>query len=277
LSCRFAGVITPGGTLPELPEVEHAARRLRAAALGRRLTKVRLRHPALRRALRVAEVRRVLGHRLTSVDRVGKYQILAFGRGPALRAHFRMTGDWAVGPDGEPHAAHARAELVFDGKVRVTLDDGRALATLSLHDSARAARPDIGPDPFEPGATVAGIAAALRGRRAPIKVLLLDQRILAGVGNIYAAEALWRAKIDPRTPGGRLGPRRLSRLLASIIAVLRLGLRRAGRYQDGEATGRFAVYGREGKPCPRCGAAIRRIVQGGRSSWFCPRCQRLPR
>jgi formamidopyrimidine-DNA glycosylase len=158
--------------------------------------------------------------------------------------------------------------------VRVTLQDSRALASMSVHPSRAHALPVLGPDPLSKASTAEGLAAALHGRRSSIKSALLDQRVLAGVGNIYAVEALWRARIDPRMHAGALGRVRLRRLLSAVARVLRDGLRRAGRYRDGESRDRMAAYGRDGAPCRRCGAPIRRISQTGRSTWFCPRCQR---
>jgi formamidopyrimidine-DNA glycosylase len=156
----------------------------------------------------------------------------------------------------------------------VSLVDPRALGGVSWHAPGQAPVPRLGPDALDESFDATSLRAALRSRRAAIKPALLDQRVVAGVGNIYAAEALWRAQIDPRVVAASLGAVRAARLVDAIRGVLRDALGTPGRYQDGEALERLAVYGREGRPCLRCGAAVRRIVQAGRSTYFCAGCQR---
>jgi len=257
--------------MPELPEVERAARVLRAAISGRRIVRVRVLHAALRRRLPPAAQRRLAGRVVRGVERRGKHQVLHLDDGAALVAHFRMTGDWVIGRTGDAAAPYARAELDLDDGARVTLSDARALATLTLAGDAAAALPALGPEPDDPSLTPASLAASLARRRGAIKPALLDQRVVAGLGNIYAAEALWRARIDPRAPARSLGAARLGRLLAAIRAVLRRPP--AARYQADAASARWNVYDRAGLPCRRCGGAIRRIVQAGRSTYYCPTCQ----
>jgi formamidopyrimidine-DNA glycosylase len=157
----------------------------------------------------------------------------------------------------------------------VQLVDPRALATVRhvASGDVDAVLPELGLEATDPALDAEVLRTALRGRRAPIKVALLDQRVLAGLGNIYAAEALWRARIDPRVPAGALGARRLHRLADAIRETMADAMRAPGRYRD-EAGVSLQVYDREGAPCPRCGAAVRRIVQAGRSTYFCPSCQR---
>ena len=164
--------------------------------------------------------------------------------------------------------------LDLDDGTRVSLVDPRALGGVTWHAPGLAPAPRLGPDALDDAFGGVALRAALRTRRAAIKPALLDQRVVAGVGNIYAAEALWRARIDPRAVASSLGPARAARLVDAIKAVLRDALDAPGRYQDGEALERLAVYGREGEPCARCGAPVRRIVQAGRSTYFCARCQR---
>lgn len=275
--------------MPELPEVEHAARVLRAAIVGRRLERVELFHASLRRRLPDGAAR-LSGRPVLAVERRGKHQLVRLGPpavagvvrpgGPAagdgltLHVHFRMAGDWALLPDESlPLPRHTRAVLVLDDGSRVALVDPRALSTMELL-AADAAPPGLGPDATDPSVRVAYLASALAARRQPIKAALLDQRILAGVGNIYAAEALWLARIDPRTPASRLGPARLARLLDAVREALARGAQVADRYGEPGSAGAFNVYGRAGDPCRRCGARIRRIVQAGRGTWYCPRCQR---
>jgi formamidopyrimidine-DNA glycosylase len=127
---------------------------------------------------------------------------------------------------------------------------------------------------MDPALTISTLGTALATRRAPIKPVLLDQRVVAGLGNIYAAEALWRARIDPRAPASSLGPARRTRLLEAMREVMARALRDPARYSDDDGSTRFDVYDREGRPCRRCGGSIRRITQAGRSTYYCPRCQR---
>ena len=259
--------------MPELPEVETAVRRLRPAIVGRRLAAVRTHHPVARRALGDDVAAGLAGRQVTSVDRIGKHQHLALDDGSVLHAHFRMNGDWHAGRTSDALPAYARVTFDLDDGARVSLVDSRALATV-VWKPAGAPAPVVGPDAAGVGFDAAALGGALRGRRIAIKPALLDQRVVAGVGNIYASEALWRARIDPRVAAGRLGPARLARLVDAVRATLADALADAGRYQDGEALARLAVYGREGAPCRRCDAPVRRFVQAGRSTYFCPRCQR---
>jgi formamidopyrimidine-DNA glycosylase len=188
-----------------------------------------------------------------------------------------MTGGWVVGRVDDALPRFSRAVIEFDDGGRLVLDDPRALSVVLLvnHDSERDA--EIGPDPTQPDFEASHLAAALAGRRVSIKVALLDQRVVAGLGNIYAAESLWHARIDPRTPAGRLSRPRIARLTTAIRKVLARATRNVGRYYgagDAAVDARFAVYDREGKKCQRCGGTIARIIQGGRSTYFCPTCQR---
>ena len=186
-----------------------------------------------------------------------------------------MTGDWLVDDVAIPVAKYARVVIELDDGTRVSLLDPRALSTVTLHREGSKALPVLGPDPTDPALSVEVFRAALARRRIAIKLALLDQRVLAGVGNIYAAEALWLARIDPRVPASSLSRTRQARLLDAIRAVLDKAQQSAGRYRDdGGAGGRFEVYDREGEACSRCGTTIRRIVQGGRSTYYCPHCQR---
>jgi formamidopyrimidine-DNA glycosylase len=182
-----------------------------------------------------------------------------------------MTGDWATGA-AAAKARYPRATLTLDDGSRVVLDDPRALSTLVLDEAGVDPTPDIGPDADDGSLDTAWLAARLASRRIPIKVALLDQSVMAGIGNIYAAEALWRARLDPRLPAKSLDRPAVAKLLSSIRSVLR---RAAGtRYTDGG--GRFDVYDRAGKPCRRCKTPISRITQAGRSTYFCAECQRQP-
>jgi formamidopyrimidine-DNA glycosylase len=163
----------------------------------------------------------------------------------------------------------------FADGTRVALVDPRALSTLSVHPpDGRPVLPTLGPDATDPALTPAALAASLARRRLAIKPALLDQRVIAGVGNIYAAEALWRARLDPRAPARSLTRAQLRRLLDGVRRAMTDANRDSGRYVRGESAERLDVYGRAGEPCRRCGARIVRIVQGGRSTYFCEQCQR---
>ena len=259
--------------MPELPEVEAASRILRSAAVGRTIVSLRMLHPSLRSALPARRLRAVAGRRIDRVERRGKHQLLLLDNGRVIHAHFRMAGDWHVGRTGEALPKFARAVLDLSDGTRISLIDPRALSTVKLHDAGELALPSLGPDPADPAFDVSFLKGALAGRRGAIKPALLDQRVASGVGNIYAAEGLWIARIDPRATASSLGPVRLARLIAGIRQALAAGEASAGRYSEGDASG-LEVYGREGEPCSRCGGRIRRIVQAGRSTYFCPGCQR---
>ena len=256
--------------MPELPEVENAVRRLRAAAVGKTIARVAVLHAALRRRLSPARLRSLRGARVRAVERRGKHQLLVLEDGRVLHAHFRMTGDWHVDGDAEPLPRFARATIAFDDGSRVVLDDPRALSTLELH--AANAPPDLGlgPEPGDPALTAVALRAILSKRRGPIKPVLLDQRVIAGLGNIYAAEALWHSKIAPTTRASSLTLADVKRMLTSIRGVIDRAT--GARYTD-SSVARLAVYDRAGKACRRCRTPIARIVQAGRSTYFCPECQ----
>jgi formamidopyrimidine-DNA glycosylase len=262
--------------MPELPEVEIASVRLRRAAEGRRIVSTRIRHPALRRQLTRSSQARLRGARIDRVERRGKYQLLHLDTGHTLIAHFRMTGDWHIRGHEEPPPRFARAEIVLDNGTHVVLDDPRALSSLQVAPSDALALPRLGPDPLTRSFSARALGVALARRRGPIKPALLDQAIAAGVGNIYASEALWRARVHPAAPAAALQADQLRDITRSIRAVLREALRRASRYSgaDGD-TERFAVYDRRGEPCRRCGTAIERIAQAARSTYYCPNCQQI--
>lgn len=259
--------------MPELPEVEAAVRRLRPVVVGRRITAVATHHARTRSALPADVAARLIGRQITAVERRGKHQHLALDDGTALHVQFRMNGDWHVGRSDGDLPPHARLTLGLDDGTAVSLVDSRALAT-GVWRAHGAVLPRLGPDATDPAFDAGALGRALHGRRIAIKPALLDQRIVAGIGNIYAAEALWRARIDPHVPAGRLGPARLTRLVDAVRATMHDALANTGRYQDGEALERLTVYGREGHPCRRCGAAVRRVLQAGRSTYFCAPCQR---
>ena len=260
--------------MPELPEVAYAVRRLRRSAVGRAIVTVRALHPAPARALTAAVRRRLAGRRIVAAARRGKSQLLALDDGTTLVVHFRLDGDWAVVPPRQALPAFARVAFALDDGRILVLTDPRALSTVTVHPAADPPRFALGPEADDPALTAAALRDRLRNARTPIKVALLDQRRIAGLGNIYAAEALWRARIDPRTPAGQLSAARVARLLAGIRAALRDGIKEAGRYRTGERRHPFAVYDRAGAPCRRCGGRVRALTQAGRTTYWCPDCQR---
>ncbi len=257
--------------MPELPEVEHAVRRLRRAVRGRTIARAEWLHPGLRRRLGPAAACGLAGARIAGVERRGKHQLIRLGDGRVLHAHFRMTGDWLVAPAGDDLPRFARAVFTLDDGRRVVLQDSRALATLDIHAAGSPPLLDLGPEPADARLTPSYLRARLAARRGPIKPVLLDQRVVAGLGNVYAAEALWRARIGPRARACALSEPRLAALIAAIRAVI---ARATGSRYGAPGAARFAVYDREGLACRRCGTAIGRIVQAGRSTYFCPACQR---
>ena len=243
---------------------------LRVRAVGRTIARLRLLHPALRRRLTPARARSLAGSLVERVERRGKHQLLQLADGRVLHAHFRMTGDWEAGAATDALPRFARAVLEFTDGSRLAFVDSRALGTIELHAAGAALDLGLGPDASDTQWSAAQLGAALAARRGPIKPALLDQKLVAGLGNIYAAESVWRARIDPRTPSRSLAPARVKALRRAIAAVLRRAT--GSRYTD-DSTVELDVYDREGLPCRRCGAPIARIMQAGRSTYYCGSCQ----
>jgi formamidopyrimidine-DNA glycosylase len=256
--------------MPELPEVESAVRRLRRAAVGKTIRRVDLKHPALARRVSPSRLRSLRGARVVEIERRGKHQLFRLADGRMLHAHFRMTGDWYLDRDGDVLPKFARATITFDDGSRVVLDDPRALSTVDIHPANVPLDLGLGPEPADPQLTAESLKAALAKKRVAIKPVLLDQRIIAGLGNIYAAEALWRARISPAAPAASLTSKQLATLLTAIRRVIDRAT--GARYTD-DSVSRLDVYDRERKPCRRCRTPIERIVQAGRSTYFCPQCQ----
>ena len=256
--------------MPELPEVERAARRIRRAVVGRTIARARLLHPALARRITARALTSLRDHVVVAVEQRAKHQLLVLDDGRSLHVHFRMAGDWQLDGVGDELPRSARASIDFTDGTRLLLVDPRALSSMLLLAKGATPFDELGPDPSS-GDFIDALASALARRSTAIKPALLDQRVAAGVGNIYAAEALWEARIDPRAPARSLTRAQVEDLAAAIRVVLDRGRVGGRRYRDGAAS--LRVYDREGAPCPRCGTAIERIVQAGRSTCFCPRCQ----
>jgi formamidopyrimidine-DNA glycosylase len=275
--------------VPELPEVETIRAQLDPLLRGRRLERVEIRDPRLTRPFDPESVSRALeGERIRELDRRGKYLIVRFDSGRSLLIHLRMTGNLRVVRGERPRSGvHDRAVVRLDDGSDVTYRDVRRFGTWLLVEPEElepylAER--LGDEPLEETFRTKALAARLAGRRAPIKSALLDQRTLAGLGNIYVDEALWRAAIHPLRPAGELDQKELRRLHRGVRDALRAGIARQGATlrdyatPDGERGGmqeEFRVYGRDGEPCLRCGAPIEKIRAAGRGTWYCPRCQPL--
>jgi formamidopyrimidine-DNA glycosylase len=275
--------------VPELPEVETVRRGLAPALGGRTLEHVEISDARLTRPFDPLEVAAELeGERVALVDRRGKYLIVRFDSGRALLVHLRMTGSFRLSVDSTQSTdAHRRAVLALDDGTVVASRDVRRFGTwLLLEPEEVDAYVDarVGREPLEDAYRAKHLAERLAGRRAPVKAALLDQRTVAGVGNIYADEALWRARIHPLRPAESLEPDEVKELHRAVRQALRVGIRRQGstlrdyRQPDGAAGGaqhEFKVYGRGGEPCERCGTPIDKIRVAGRGTWYCPSCQRL--
>jgi formamidopyrimidine-DNA glycosylase len=270
--------------MPELPEVETTVRGLVPVLEGRRLVSVEARRSDLRRAFPPDLRQRLTGAVVTGLSRRAKYGLIATDRGDTLVFHLGMSGRWRIDPpELGPHdhfllaTEEGRSAVLNDPRRFGSLDLVRTEALALWEPFAR-----MGPEPLGDGFSAGYLLAALAGRSAPIKALLLDQHIVAGLGNIYVCEALHMAGIAPTRAAGRISRPRLERLVEAVKAVLLAAIEAGGSSlrdfarPDGEL-GYFAkqwrVYGREGEAC-HCGAAIRRRVDSGRSTFFCPRCQR---
>ena len=274
--------------MPELPEVETIRGRLAPLLEGRRLETVRIDDPRLTRPHEPADVASKLrGQRVEAVERRGKYLVVRFDSGQALLIHLRMTGTMLHGRNGNPaDDSHRRAVLTLDNGSDIAYRDVRRFGTWLLLEAGQLdpyldAR--LGKEPLGPDFTPEELARSLEDRRAPLKAALLDQRTIAGMGNIYADEALWRARLDPRRPAGTVGRAEARRLHRAVREALLVGIARQGatlrdyRTPSGEQGAmqlEFQVYGQEGEPCPRCGTPIEKTRIAGRGTSFCPACQR---
>jgi formamidopyrimidine-DNA glycosylase len=272
--------------MPELPEVETTVRGLERVLQGRRIVAVEARRPDLRRALPVDLGQRLTGARVSALRRRAKYGLIDTDRGDTLIFHLGMSGRWRIDP--AEIDKHDHFLITTDDGHRLALNDPRRFGSLDLERTdeldAWPAIATLGPEPL--GLEMRDLQRRLAGRKAAIKLLLLDQRIVAGLGNIYACEALFRSGIHPLRAGGSVSAARLKRLVPAIAQVLEEAIAAGGSSlrdfasPDGELgyfSKSFAVYGREGEDCA-CGGpkpgTVRRIVQGGRSTFYCPRCQR---
>ncbi len=288
--------------MPELPEVETVRRGLAPTLDGAVLRRVEARRPDLRFPFPAGFARRLAGARVQSLDRRGKFLVAPLSTGDALIMHLGMTGRFTVndGQSGQPgrfarnHDADPRHDhVVFHLETDagtdavITYNDPRRFGFMDLAPYAEIEKSShfngMGPEPLGNAFSAETLNAALKGRSTSIKAALLDQRVVAGLGNIYACEALFRARVSPKRRAASVAGRRGERLYAAIVAVLREAIEAGGStLRDfagadgvlGYFQHHFDVYGREGEACPACAAPVRRLVQSGRSTFFCSRCQR---
>jgi len=273
--------------MPELPEVETVRRMLEASVRGRTIRAVTLSRHRLREPVPRDLPRRLRGRTIRRLDRIGKYLLIGLDDGLTLLSHLGMSGRWRVIRRGErlTPGRHVHARLTFRDGTQLWYEDARRFGLLRPVAGDRARDPALarlGPDPLAEPPTGRSLAAEAAGSRTAVKTFLLDQRHLAGLGNIYASEVLYRAGVDPRRAAGSLAGAEWSRLARAIRQVLPEAIARMGTTlstyrtvwdEPGEYGEMLRVYDRAGQPCRRCGGPIRRLVQAGRSTYFCPACQ----
>ncbi|WP_213979806.1 bifunctional DNA-formamidopyrimidine glycosylase/DNA-(apurinic or apyrimidinic site) lyase [Sphingomonas sp. dw_22] len=269
--------------MPELPEVETTVRGLEPVLQGAAIERVILRRADLRRPFPPDLGQRLTGARVTGLGRRAKYGLIGTDRGDTLVFHLGMSGRWRIDPEELGKHDHFVLETA---QHRLALNDARRFGSLDLVPSdsldAWPAFTALGPEPLGPDFTPAHLEAAFEGRIAPVKALLLDQRVVAGLGNIYVCEALHVAGIAPTRPAGTITAPRLARLVGAIREVLVAAIEAGGSTlrdyarpsgELGYFSNQWRVYGREGEPCA-CGGTVERRVDGGRSTFWCPKCQR---
>lgn len=285
--------------MPELPEVETVRRGLAPALVGKRIAKAKTMRPDLRFPLPTRFASRLKGRRVDALERRAKYLLAHLDDGMVWVTHLGMTGRWSVvGAEKQPgdfyyaappDPAHTHVIIDMESGARLEFNDPRRFGYMDLIEAAALpAHPffkGMGPEPLGNEFHLPYLQKALADKKAPIKAALLDQRIVAGLGNIYVVEALYRAGISPSKPAGRISASRLEKLYHAVRAVLEEAIEAGGStlsdyaQVDGAQGGfqhRFRVYDREARPCltPGCGGTIKRAVHGGRSTFWCPRCQR---
>ena len=270
--------------MPELPEVETTVRGLARILEGVRIARVAVNRPNLRRPFPVELTQTLIGATVTGLARRAKYGLIHTDRERTLVFHLGMSGRWRIDPDAI--GKHDHLVLETEAGHVLSLCDPRRFGSVDLVDTAALdAWPQfaaLGPEPLGPDFTPAHLQRAFAGRSAAVKQMLLDQRIVAGLGNIYVCEGLFRAAIDPRKAAGKVSLAALKRLVPAVVGVLGEAIEAGGSTlrdyaqpsgQLGYFAKQFEVYGREGETCD-CGGTVSRIVQGGRSTWFCPKCQK---
>jgi formamidopyrimidine-DNA glycosylase len=270
--------------VPELPEVETICRQLEPELEGKRIESLEVLDPRWCRPMPPAELEdAVAGRTIERLGRRGKYLLLGLDGGRTLVMHLRMTGNLVL-PHRSTSERHLRARFVLsDGREIWFTDPRRFGEAFLIADAGLEARFErLGVEPLSAEFTPEALGEIAAGRTAPLKSFLLDQKGIAGVGNIYADEALFRARLHPLSPAGSMKPEHLAALRDAVVAALEAGIDgggasiddyRDGRGEKGRMQDEFLVHTREGEPCPRCGGPIERIVVSGRSTYFCPACQ----
>ena len=269
--------------MPELPEVEAVCRKLRRDAASATISSAHITRRRITGRQDPATVETmVTGRSIERIHRRGKNILIDLSGALTIRIHLRMTGNLHVIPDHRLRPAATSAWFTFTDGRALLFEDTRGLGALTVHDAReiRALDTSLGAEPLSRKFTAQALIGSAEGLSQPAKLFLMDQRRIAGLGNIYAAEALFAARINPRKPIGRVSKPRLQALHAAIVAILRDAVQsayraysRPGAFQEAEDFA-LAVYGRSGEPCLTCRSIIRRITQGGRSTYFCPKCQR---
>lgn len=267
--------------MPELPEVETLARTLSPALVGRTVLSADLRWPrTLAAPTPVKFMKQIAGQKIIDISRRAKYIDVRLSTFDLL-IHLRMSGDLLAVLGGYEPAKHDRLILNLSGDAAFVFTDPRKFGRVWLVDDPSTLFADLGPEPLSDEFTPAWLFAALRARRRQLKPLLLDQKFIAGLGNIYTDEALHLAKLHPLTPSGAVTEAQALALWQAIRDILQEGIRCNGAsidwvYRGGEFQNHFRVYGRTGEACPVCGTAVERIVTGQRGTHFCPTCQKNP-
>jgi formamidopyrimidine-DNA glycosylase len=272
--------------MPELPEVETIASDLRPLLVGRTIEGVTMGwEGCVDRPVVGSFCEQVVGRRIEDVGRRGKFLVFGLSGGRTLLVHLRMTGSLVFREQGEPWEVHARLGLQLDGGEELRFIDVRKFGRLYLVENPGEVVGDLGPEPLDDGLGEEEFRALLRGRRGMVKPLLLNQRFIAGLGNIYVDEALFRARIHPRRRADSLASEEVGRLFRTIREVLAEAIADRGTSRsdyvrpdgsEGSHQRKLLVSGRGGESCPRCGTEIERIVVGGRGTYICPRCQSEP-
>ncbi len=276
---------TQENELPELPEVETTRRGIAPHVLGWRIARVIVRQPRLRWPVPAALAEELPGHRFTKVDRRAKYLLFQSEPGTLL-VHLGMSGSLRLTPAEKPPGKHAHVDIVFDSGTALRYTDPRKFGSMHWQTDATGEHPllrELGPEPLEDGFSGALLYRKSRGRRTAVKNLIMDSRIVVGVGNIYACEALFLAGIHPARVCGRISAARYDKLAATIRSVLERAIEAGGTSlrdftggdgRPGYFSQRLSVYGRAGEDCGHCGAGLRHLRLGQRATVYCPSCQR---
>ena len=277
--------------MPELPEVETVRRGLHTIITGFRIADAQSLHPRAMKSESIAPLASLNGAKITGTNRRGKFMWLTLNRPYVLTAHLGMSGQFLIHQPNRPKATHIRAQFQLKKALRnleLVFNDQRTFGWLSIEETTNnipTSALHIAPDPFDPSFDIDATMNNYLRRSIKIKTALLNQEIMSGVGNIYADETLWRAKIHPETLTSDLTKKKIATIIKTATTVMQEAINQGGTSFDdlyinvnGES-GFFEqslnAYGQEGEPCPRCGTPIKRISFGQRSSHFCPKCQKI--